>query len=394
MLRIFLAFLFLSISLPAYCGDPLRDYLEAQTRYWGIQERVSEDQLNTLVKLKKKADQPGLSQEDRTKAYTELFQFAQKLRGLPEGRVPAALAASYWSEGEPPVPVPIPSAKPAELQNVIKRGNGKIPAILIPDLGGDWTVFDSFMQRNSAQFTFYAITLPGFGGTNPPPERTRMDFGTLEWWTNAMTGVIELIQKEKLNKPVILGHQAGAYLAMELALRRPDLTRAVIVVNGLLYAPIPGIQGNATKAERIRIVNSWTPAELFPNTSEAQYRSVLMQNANWFCKDPKRQEYLVSLIAKSRSVIWWNYFAELATTDLSKEIQNLKVPMLVLPAIYDRGLPGFEAASKTALDQWLPLDGAKSSLPIHIVKIDDSRAYIMEDQPAKFDHAIRTWMQP
>src|ERR1041385_3878155 len=89
---------------PVFAADPLRAYIEAQTRYWGIQEKITPEQMNQLVDLKQKADQPDLSQEQRTKAYTDLFQFVQKLRGKPEGRVPGALAASYWTAGVSPIP--------------------------------------------------------------------------------------------------------------------------------------------------------------------------------------------------------------------------------------------------------------------------------------------------
>lgn len=369
-------------------GEALRDYLQAQAIYWGIS--ISESDLTQLAALKQTADQPGLSMDDRTKAYKELFEFTQKLRGFPQGNTPAAKAATLWTEGRPIVPAAQPTAKSKQLGNWIKRGNGPISMILIPDLGADWTVFESFMKRNQSKFTFYAITLPGFGGTNPPARPKVLNFGGMQWWDNAADALLDLISKFKLVRPLVLGHQAGSYLAMKLALQHPDLFRGVIVLNGLLYAPMPGISQSATPAERARIVNTLTPAELFPNVSPAHYKEVMMAGAPWFCKEKICQEHLTELTTQSGGTVWWNYFAELATTDLSSDIKSLKVPMLVLPSIHDAASPG-TGPSTMALDQWKPLDQSSSSLPITVIPIQDCRIYATEDQPAKLDELVVGW---
>lgn len=370
-------------------ADSLRDYLQAQTRYWGIS--VSESDLNQLVQLKQKADQPGLSLDERTKAYTDLLQFAQKLRGVPEGNVPAARAAALWTEGRPIVPAQQPSAKPGQLGNWVKRGNGPIPMILIPDMGVDWTVFESFMNRNQSKFTFYAVTLPGFGGTNPPARPKTLDFGGMHWWNNATEAILQLIAKFKLVRPLILGHQAGSYLAMKLALEHPDLFRGVIVLNGLLNAPFPNIPPNAAPAERARIVNGLVPGELFPNVSPAHYKEVMNSGAPWFCKEKSCQEHLMEMMANSGTSVWWNYFAELATTDLTSDMKTLKVPMLVLPSLHDPESPG-AAMSKTASEQWNSLVKSSGSLPITVIPIENCRAYATEDQPAKLDELVQNWI--
>ena len=390
MLRDLILLFLLLFAGEVISADALRDYLEAQTRYWGIHEAMTATDMDKLVELKQKADRAGLTTEERTKAYEDLFQFVQKLRAIPIGKVPSAMAAGFWSEEQSRIPSPNHVAKPGELANFTKRGTGSISMILIPDLGGDWSVFDSYMQRNQERFTLYAVTLPGFGGSAPPVRPEKLDFAKREWWNNAEAAILRLMAEQKINRPYILGHQAGAYLAMRLALNRPQLVRGAIVLNGLLYAPVAGIPQNATASERARIVNSWTPVELFPNPSESMYRGFMLQFSAWNCKNKQRQESLAVLAAKSGSHAWWNYFAELATTDLSAEIKAVKLPMLVLPSIHDPESPGFET-SKVTLEQWKGLDHSTSSLPITVVPIEDCRGYATEDQPAKLDAAIRNW---
>src|SRR5687768_1241532 len=154
----------LFIGVLGFGDDQLRSFLKEQVRYWGIEEKVSDADLNKLVELKQKTDQPELSKVERTKAYDELFHFVQKLRGLPQTSVPSAMAVSFWNRQ--PVSNPVP-AKHRELGAIKNKGTGGIPMILIPDLAADWTVFDSYMEWNRSHFTFFAVTLPGFGGTAP-----------------------------------------------------------------------------------------------------------------------------------------------------------------------------------------------------------------------------------
>ncbi|MCI0614731.1 alpha/beta hydrolase, partial [bacterium] len=345
---------------------------------------------NKLVDLKQKADAPGLITEQRTQAYTDLFQFVQKVRGFPEGKVPAAMAASNWTERVSPISPASISAKPNQLGNFKKQGTGKIQMILIPDLGADSSVYDSFMQRNNSQYTFYAVTLPGFGGTAPPPPRNKLDFGAMKWWNNAEAAILDLITKQKIDHPLILGHQAGSYLAMKLAIEKPQLVRGAIVLNGLLYAEIPGMQKTASHEERAAIANTWTPVELFPTPSQERYRSFIEQGQAWFCKDKAQQAKFSELASKDKASTWWNYFGELATTNLTNDMKSLKAPMLVLPSVHDSESPGFQN-NKVALDQWSPLDHSVSSLPITVVRMEDCRAYATEDQPQKLDEAIRSW---
>lgn len=388
MKEILLALLIFFVSSPVFADVALREFVKQQAHYWGIE--ASENELTQLVQLKQAADKPGLNQEQRTKAYTELFQFVQKLRALPADRVPAGLAASFWVEGAPSVPPsPVPT-RPGLFGNYVKKGSGKTPVILIPDIGADWTVFESFMQRNATRFTFYAVTLPGFGGSAPPERSERLDFGRMKWWNNASAALLQLIAQQKLDPPLILGHQAGAYLAMKLALEKPEVVRGVIVLNGLLYAPLPNIPADASTAERIRIVNGYVPAELFPYPPPAHYFKLMLQNAGYLCKNKERQESLTRLLTRSGPTVWWNYFAELATTNLSEEIKKIQVPLLVLLSIHDQSSPGFES-SKIGLDQWSKLNGSTRFLTVK--PVEDCRAYITEDQPQKLDDLVGNWVK-
>jgi pimeloyl-ACP methyl ester carboxylesterase len=219
-----------------------------------------------------------------------------------------------------------------------------------------------------------------------------LDFGNTPWWSNSEQAILNLIRSEKLQKPILIGLQSGAYLAMKTALDHPDLIRGAVVLNGLIYGPLPGQQTNPSKAERVKTVNQWLPVELFPMPTKEQYVTYLNQGAGWICKDPQRQKEIVEIIGNSNSHIWWNYYAELMTTDLSDQMKSSKIPTLVLPSIHDKESPG-NSSSQMTVDQWKDFAKANPSAPIQITLIEDSRSYATEDQPEKVDRAIASWLE-
>jgi pimeloyl-ACP methyl ester carboxylesterase len=385
--------LLLLMIFPFVVFGDTRSFLEKEVRYWGIEKTISKADMDTLVSLKAKTEVAGLSQTDRVAAYRDLFSFVRKLRGAPDSPPVDRLAqmAGGWWNPESNTPQETPIAKPGEFGSVKKIGNGKTAMILIPDIGGDRTLFDSFGARNINQYTMFAVTLSGFGGTAPPARSDKLDFGTTRWWSNAEQSILNLIRTQKLDKPVLVGLQAGAYLAMKTALDHPDLVRGAVVLNGLIFGPLPGQKTNPGKEERVKIVNQWLPVELFPSPTKEQYLAYLNQGAGWICKDPQRQKAIVEITGSSNSRVWWNYYAELMSTDLSEQMKSSKVPMLVLPSIHDKESPG-NSSSQMTVDQWNGFAKANPEAPIQITLMEDSRSYATEDQPEKLDHAIAAWV--
>lgn len=100
-----------------------------------------------------------------------------------------------------------------ELQEVKKYGYGKQNLILIPGLGFDASVFKDFMEANKANYTMYAITIPGYGKTKAPPMPVEgTSYGEQSWNKGVIQGLIKFIEKEKIQKPVIVGQIGRAHV--------------------------------------------------------------------------------------------------------------------------------------------------------------------------------------
>lgn len=120
------------------------------------------------------------------------------------------------------------------LGKVEKVGSGLQAMILIPGLGFSGDIFKGYMSAHEKDFTMYAVTFPGFGGTPAPPcppESTSM--GQQTWTNGAVNAIEKLIENEKIERPIILGHWiGGTQAALRLALRHPDKIKGVIIPSG------------------------------------------------------------------------------------------------------------------------------------------------------------------
>jgi pimeloyl-ACP methyl ester carboxylesterase len=387
------AIVFVFLSIPAAFSTQ-KDFVENLAHYLQLPEEINEQDAAKLRQLKASAESQQVSQEQRKQAYRDLFGLMMHIQG---GNPPTPVmdywvqTAVSWSCPGGVTPNHRQVLNPGELGHVVKRGKGKIAMILIPDAAFDGSVFDRFMERNLDNYTMYAITLPGFGKAGLPPVFEHRDYAETRLWKNAEKGIMNLMKREKLDRPVLLGHQAGAYLAMRTALDHSDVIGKVVVLNGLLYAPMSTASkpaGDWSLSERKVMANFFLPIELFPKPSTECYRDYLQSFASMLCKDPERARSLTAAAAQSDAHIVWDYYAELLTTDLSSDISKLRTPLLVIPSVPDDGLPK-TPMSQVPVKQW---EAVKSS-SIRVVPFENTRALATEDSPEKLDQILLEFLR-
>jgi pimeloyl-ACP methyl ester carboxylesterase len=93
-----------------------------------------------------------------------------------------------------------------------------------------------FHDRLAAQFTVYAPTHPGFGGTPLP--------GWVKETEDVALHYVDLVKSLSLEKPLVVGMSLGGWIATELAVFRSDLISGLILVSALgvrSEQPIPDL---------------------------------------------------------------------------------------------------------------------------------------------------------
>jgi pimeloyl-ACP methyl ester carboxylesterase len=118
-----------------------------------------------------------------------------------------------------------------------------------------------------------------------------------------------------------------------------------------------------------------------------QFAVVAPQSAAMMVKNTDAQKLVAASALASDRTVFADAMAEDMTTDMRSEVATIKTPTLMLYP-YD----------VTAVPDVTKIDGvyqtAYKSMPnVKLVRIDDSRHFIMYDQPAKLDEALEPFLK-
>jgi pimeloyl-ACP methyl ester carboxylesterase len=383
-------------------------------RYFKFESKFSMKEIDRLAELRVKIHSPSTSLEDRKAALKEFAMMLFRAAGttqMPPEQAFENFAKNFGQSltqlvNDSGAKTPVGSTPLGNLGPVEKRGRGPIPLILIADLRTDWSLYRNFMDRNAERYTMYAVTLPGYGATPAPPRPEIFDLKSTPWWDGAENGVISLIEKNRLNKPVVIGMAASSYLATRLAVNHPDKIRAAVVIGGNLYAAFRSLANPdypATPEERPNVllqqpgasgmISEFMPA-LTPSreSAEARIKALPPAQLNQFSagvREIDRARALAVDDAVSSDPRAYRYNVELFASDLTGALKNLKIPLLAIPAIHDDNSPG---QGGPAPSQWYEAKMKYPEIPLIVAPFENTRNYITEDAPQELDKAIESFL--
>lgn len=273
--------------------------------------------------------------------------------------------------------------------HVEKVGTGPVDMILIPAGGWGWQTYDSFMRRNAAKYTMFAVTLPGYGGTDPFEMPNDVRYDKLAWCGSIQRAIQALIDDRGLKEPVIVGQGLlGDYHAMRFGLDHPRAVSGVVVIAG---SPLLGFAKPRASAEaRAEHVHS-SLVPLYANQTASQWRAGLMP-PTMLSTDQDRAKELFTELSRVPRPTMLRYFLEVCTTDLSEELKTAQAPMLAVEALPSGLVAAPAAVREMLLEQiaWFALQ--KDGAPISVEFVSNSQRFIMDDQPKAFDAAIERFV--
>lgn len=281
-----------------------------------------------------------------------------------------------------------------QLGGVQKTGTGPRKMILIPGWGFDWTIFKNFMEANSRDYTFYAVTIPGFGQTQAPPMPAETEnYRDLYWTKGVIKGIVDLIDKEKLEKPDIMTcFTVSEMIAIRLALDHPGKVGKVIVVSGMAkFTAIYPSYEPRTLEHRTKYIETSLATRWFKTVTTETWNKGNFSPAT-FCRDSVKARAHWNMISSVSIPVMVRYLCEYYCTDISLEYKDLKVPVLVvLPGFPNKVLSGSNYLAPFFHFSW---SGAMQSSPlIHLVVIGDSHGFIMDDQPTKLTEILKEFLE-
>jgi len=194
--------------------------------------------------------------------------------------------------------------------NVVGQG----PAvILIPGVASSGEVWQSTVDALKADYQLHVLTLAGFAGVKPIPMQSWGD-GYLAIQQQA---ILRYINEQQLEKPVIIGHSLGGYLALALAANAPEQIGGAVNVDGLPALGAMFSQAAASNRAPQQQPQRFDPMAMAKSMATAE---------DW-------QQRIVTNMMSSDGQTSGRVMGELMRADLRGQLANIRVPVLTLGAL-------------------------------------------------------------
>lgn len=283
------------------------------------------------------------------------------------------------------------TCQPGTLDAVEEVGTGKRTMILIAGAGFGGNVFKSMVEPRKDEFRMFLVTLPGFGGTAAPPMPEAGTSYAEQTWTNgAVDAVVELIQAEDLKRPTIVVHwYVATQVGLRLALDYPHLVGGVVVISGVPKSPFPA----TSLEESVKFIDSQLAPQWFKTVTRDTWDDNNFLPGD-YARHPVRALQLWRQAANAPMPVWIRYLCESWAQDITLELDQIKVPTLVIKPGFDKdhwAPPGQNYLKTACVDNWDGDFAANESITLK--RIDDARVFIMDDQPEELDKLLTDFLK-
>ena len=242
-------------------------------------------------------------------------------------------------------------------------GKGK-PMIFIPGLASSGEVWKDTVAQFANRYECHVVTLAGFAGVAPI---------ATPLLSTVQKELAEYIDAKKLDRPIMVGHSLGGFLALRMGADTPAKVGRLVIVDslpalGAVQMPDMTPEQLKSMAARMRDGMKSQDATTF---AEGQRRSV----ASMVTK-PDDLERVLGWGRKSDGATVMNAMHDLIATDLRVDIERIKSPTLVLGSwIAYKEYTTRAAVENTFRTQYQKLSG------VTIEVADTARHFIMYDDP-------------
>ena len=244
--------------------------------------------------------------------------------------------------------------------------------ILIPGLASSREVWRAEAERLKATHRVHLVQLAGFAG---------------EPWSHGDGAFVEpvvgelarYIRETGLERPAVIGHSMGGLTGVLLAQAEPARVGKVMSVDSLPF--FSAMFGPQVTADSARPFAAQAAAGIL-GADEAGFRAQQAQTAIGMVRDPATREAMVEWSMATDRQAMAAAIRDVMTTDARPGLAAMTTPVWALYASDADG--GAPAAGADALwgREYAALPGVK------LVRVDDSRHFIMADQPDRFAELV------
>jgi pimeloyl-ACP methyl ester carboxylesterase len=248
--------------------------------------------------------------------------------------------------------------------------------ILIPGLASSRDDYAAEAKLLSPTYRLHLIQIAGFSGEPAGPNASGPILAPV------VAQLHEYIATNQLH-PAVIGHSLGGLLALMLAQAHPEDVSKLLIVDtlpfyGLVFNPHATVEMVAPQAKTMGDTMRTMPPDQFAATSAL--------TASMLVTDPAGLKIVQASSTSSDRTVFINAMLEDLATDLRPQLATIKTPATIL---YPYSAVQGPEAAVTAL-----YTTAYATMPnVKLIKIDNSRHFIMFDQPAAFHAAVLDFLK-
>ena len=201
------------------------------------------------------------------------------------------------------------------------EGSGQ-PMILIPGLSSHGSVWNDTVAKYKDNYQTHVVTLPGFAGVAP------MDLSS-GFLVPIKEELLNYIENNNLKDPILIGHSLGGFMAMLMAIDKPDGFGKIIIVDSAPF--FSALQNPMATVETAKAMADMTRKQMQGQSKERLAASLdMMLPAMILDKQNIEIAKNWGLYSDGPTVGLAMY--ELMTTDLRDKIAVIESPVMLLGA--------------------------------------------------------------
>lgn len=244
--------------------------------------------------------------------------------------------------------------------------------IFIPGYASSREVWRAEAGRLSATHRVHMVQLAGFAGEP-------WVHGDGPFVQPVIDDLARYIDEAGLEAPAVIGHSMGGMSALMLAQQYPALVGKVMSVDSLPF--FSALFGPQVTVETARPFAEQAAAGTLA-ADDASFRAGQVQGAVGYVNDPATQAAMVEWGMASDRQALATAIKEVMLTDLRPALPTMTTPVWAVYAADANG--GAPPAMADALWQ-----REYATLPgVELIRVDDTRHFIMADQPERFSEIV------
>ena len=257
--------------------------------------------------------------------------------------------------------------------HVTVAGSGP-PVLLVPGLATTGEVWDPTVARLQDRYELHVLTLAGFGGPDALGE---------PFLPRVASGIVEYVDERRLERPVLVGHSLGGFLAFLAASEAPGAFGGVVAVDGVPFLPA---LANPAATPESHTEQAAAMRRLYDSMTSEQFLMQTRMALSSMITDPADVERAGKWAARADPGAVGTAIAEMMTTDLRKRSGRINAPVLLIGALGASPAPMRGAFRDAYRAQVAAVPNAS------VVFAERAKHFVMLDDPAFFFPVLESFL--